>query len=379
MWNHIKIVRVFKAILPLGLKLLLIRIWVAAQYGFYCVRPQKLYGLSVDKKKIFVLLSTDYANLGDHAMTYAHIKLLEENYPDYQIVEILVSDTLKYITHLASIIQSKDIITLKGGGNIGLEYFREELFRRFILKSFKNNKIILFPQTVYFPDTSTGEREFDKTVAVFNNHPKFFVITRDLESFNMMKARLMPNKVFLIPDIVLSLGNLDFKNERSGVTICIRDDKEGIYSQEQKDLIVDTASQYYDKVNITDTVKDYLIKQEERKFELHKIWTSFSTSQLVITDRLHGMLFAAITATPCIVLGTYNHKLIGAYRWVRHLNYIKFAQCESGELALLIQQLKEVDIKPYEAKTYIKLFDKIIQLIGVEDEQWEVELKCSML
>jgi pyruvyl transferase EpsI len=363
MWNHIKLVRILKAMLPLGLKLLLIRILVAAQHGYYYLRPRKLQGLSAEKRKIFVLLSTDYANLGDHAMTYAHIQLLERNFPDYQIVEVLVSDTLKYIKHLASIMQKDDIITLKGGGNIGLEYFREELFRRLILKSFKNNKIVLFPQTVYFPDTFTGKREFAKTIAAFNAHPDFSVITRDLKSFDMMKGHLRPNKVYLTPDIVLSLGNLNLETERFGVTICLRDDKEGIHTQKHKNLIADIAHKYFDTVNITDTVKDYVIKKEERESELRKIWTFFSASRLVITDRLHGMIFAAITSTPCLVLGTYNHKLLGAYKWIEHLNYINFIKCESREIVSAIEHLGKINVQPYRVEKHQEAFDKIIELI----------------
>lgn len=51
----------------------------------------------------------------------------------------------------------------------------------------------------------------------------------------------------------------------------------------------------------------------------------FASAKLVITDRLHGMIFAALTQTPCIVLGNYNHKVKGTYEWLQELPYICFA------------------------------------------------------
>ena len=35
----------------------------------------------------------------------------------------------------------------------------------------------------------------------------------------------------------------------------------------------------------------------------------FARRQVVVTDRLHGMIFSAVTGTPCVVLSSYNHKI----------------------------------------------------------------------
>ena len=45
---------------------------------------------------------------------------------------------------------------------------------------------------------------------------------------------------------------------------------------------------------------------------------------MVITDRLHGMIFCAITETNCIVLDSKSPKLRGCYEWISHLGYIRF-------------------------------------------------------
>ncbi|MFB8735822.1 polysaccharide pyruvyl transferase family protein [Bacillus sp. SL00103] len=37
---------------------------------------------------------------------------------------------------------------------------------------------------------------------------------------------------------------------------------------------------------------------------------SYVKAQVVVTDRLHGMIFCAITKTPCVVLRSFDHKVM---------------------------------------------------------------------
>lgn len=362
MWNNIKFVRKIKTILPLGIKLVLIRVLVLLQYVFYMIFPKKNNEVLNNKRKIFVMLSTDYSNLGDHAMTFAQIKLLKERFPDSQIVEVLVGDTLKYFKQIRSIISNIDVITLKGGGNIGLEYFREELYRRIIINKFKNNKIVIFPQTVYFPNTSRGIKELNNTVKVIKGHPKLYTFIRDQKSINTINNQVT-ERLYLIPDTALSLSNLDYTINRKGVTICLRSDKEGLYSINQKNMIKEISDKFFDKVKVTDTVTDYSISIQERERELEKIWKTFSNSELVITDRLHGMIFAVITSTPCIVLKTYNHKVVGQYEWISYLNYIELIELEEEELEKSIEKLLNIKVNPYSSLKFKEMFEKLTDVI----------------
>ena len=49
----------------------------------------------------------------------------------------------------------------------------------------------------------------------------------------------------------------------------------------------------------------------------------------LITDRIHGMLFAAVTGTPCIALDNVSKKVSGAYEWIQYLDYIQFKDEEA--------------------------------------------------
>src|SRR5690606_36348564 len=153
------------------------------------------------------------------------------------------------------------------------------------IKKFNKNKIILFPQTIYFPNTNQGNREFLKTINIFNSHPELYVNLRDSISYNFVIDKLRVH-VQLMPDIVLSLGNLGFESVRNGATVCLRSDVEGVYSKEEKDKIIEITSLKYKSVKVTDTVTEYPISKEDRESELYKIWNLFASSEIVVTDRL---------------------------------------------------------------------------------------------
>lgn len=323
MWNHINFIFNLKQKIPFPMKLLMIRILVFIQSIFYSLFPKHIE-INKDSKNVYLLLSTDYSNLGDHALTYSHKKMIEQLYPDANIVEIVVNDTLKTLAYLRKNIQPGDIVTLKGGGNIGIEYFREELIRRKIIRYITDNKIVIFPQTVYFPNTKVGNREFEKTIDIFKGNDQLYLFLRDKFSYDtLLKENL--DRIYLVPDIVFSLGKIALTTKRDGIMVTMRDDVEGIYSQKEKEKLDKIVNSLNMNVKYLDTIRDYKIEIVDRESELMSMLKEIANSKIVITDRLHGMIFSYLTNTPCVVLKTYNHKLIGQYEWLSNCNgvYLK--------------------------------------------------------
>lgn len=62
-------------------------------------------------------------------------------------------------------------------------------------------------------------------------------------------------------------------------------------------------------------------------------------AQLVITDRLHAMIFAAITETPCIAMDNKSKKVKGVYEWIRDLPYVQYADDISTACELIQDML----------------------------------------
>ena len=74
----------------------------------------------------------------------------------------------------------------------------------------------------------------------------------------------------------------------------------------------------------TDTVVQGEIMPKERRGAIQQKIEQFANAQMVVTDRLHGMVFAAIAGTPCAVLKSMSYKLEGCYEWIKELEYIRF-------------------------------------------------------
>jgi pyruvyl transferase EpsI len=197
---------------------------------------------------------------------------------------------------------------------------------------------------------------------IFLDNKNLFLFTRDEPSYCQFKDQLY-NRVFLVPDIVLSLDDITSNIIRSGAMLAMRSDVEGKHTNHQKKQLFDILEKYYKKVTISDTTTNYPISINERRAELLKNWNIFMSSELVITDRLHGMIFAAITKTPCIVLNTYNHKLIGQYKWLRHLDFIRFTEFNLNEIENLINDIKNNVVKINQRNRYTEQYKKIIDLI----------------
>lgn len=314
-----------------------------------------------NKKKIIVALAADYGNLGDVAITYAQTKFLKDKFPEYEVIDFPISKTFTDMKALKKICNDDDIITIVGGGNTTDIYEDIEYCRQFIIKQFPKNKIISFPQTVDFSNTTKGRRLKEKSVNIYGNHKKLILSAREEKSFHEYKKNFS-NDVKYIPDIVLYLDEQSPNSERDGVILCLRNDKEKVFEKAQQDTLIERLSQNF-KILYNDTHIDKSnMSIEERKFELNKIWNNFKKSKVVLTDRLHGMIFCAITNTPCVAIDNSNRKISGVYNaWLKDINYIKLIEGYNIEkIYKAVEDLYDINI---EDSTQLNLEAKYYNLI----------------
>ncbi|SLL33526.1 polysaccharide pyruvyl transferase [Mycobacteroides abscessus subsp. abscessus] len=300
-----------------------------------------------DKPKIFVALAADYGNLGDVAITTAQITFLQDLFPNYNIITVYINELYEKLFTIRKLVTSNDIITIIGGGNMGNMYEGFEENRRNIVELFPNNKIISFPQTIDFEMNKKGEKSLGKSIKVYSKHDNLHIFAREVKSYEIMKKQFKNNKVYLVPDIVLYLSKEEPKLMREGILLCLRNDGEKKLSSTDKDNLITKINNSYSSVGFYDThIGDENYKKENANQELEKIWNAFKSSRLVITDRLHGMIFCAITQTPCLVLPNSNHKIAGTYsKWLSKLEYIKFVESYDENLILnLVRELYELNL-----------------------------------
>ena len=276
------------------------------------------------QRKIFIVLAADYGNLGDVAISYAQYNFLRDSFPSDQIIDVPISRNLPNIRFIKSIIQPNDIITIVGGGNFTNKYQEIENFRLKWVTSFPNNKIISFPITIDFTTCQVGELSFKRSKNIYEAHKDFHLFTRESNSLSYAKKNISC-PVDLTPDIVLSLNKSQSKFTREGILTCIRHDDESQFSSIERENLLKLINNVSDgKVNHSDThINKNGLSWSERINELELIWDKFKKANVLITDRLHGMIFAVITKTPCLVLLNNNHKIIQTYKdWLLDCEYI---------------------------------------------------------
>ncbi|MDL5039751.1 polysaccharide pyruvyl transferase family protein [Heyndrickxia coagulans] len=295
--------------------------------------------------KIIVGIAADYGNLGDVAITFAQVQMLKSLFPKHKIVIFPFKHTSKMLKVLKKSCTSRDIITLIGGGNMGNRYEGIEEARRTIVHFFPDNKIVSFPQTIDFSNDNFGKKSLSKTIKVYSKHKNLSIFARESQSYNLMKKYFGCNKIGLVPDIVLSLNKEKPNLIREGIVISFRSDNETIFSNNQREHLINELKRIYAPIKYYDTCIDNFNPQNSY-LELTKIWGIYKGSKLVITDRLHGMIFCAITKTPCIVFPNDNHKIVGSYNdWLKNLEYIELIEkFELNKVVELIDYLLTLNI-----------------------------------
>lgn len=288
------------------------------------------------KKKIIVTLAADYGNLGDVAITYAQTSFLKENYPDYTIIELPISQTISKLKSLKRVCSSEDVITIVGGGNMGDLYSDIEFLRQLVINEFPKNKIISFPQTIDFSESKKGCKMLNRAQKVYGKHNNLILMAREQFSYEKMKV-LFPNcKVILQPDIVMTLDkNIKKVDKRNGILLCLRNDAEVLLQKQDHQAINSAIQLFGKKVSFYDThIHRGNLSINERENELQKIWNAFRGAELVITDRLHGMIFCYITGTPALVFSNNNHKIKACYSWIKESGNIIFLEDRSTNLII---------------------------------------------
>ena len=104
------------------------------------------------------------------------------------------------------------------------------------------------------------------------------------------------------------------------------------------------------------------ITQQEGERLVYGKWNEFRSARLVITDRLHGMIFSAVTGTPCVALNNSNGKVGYEYEWLKDVPYIAFASTVD-EVPQLACQVLRVTNPRFPSDWFAEQFTPLTSLI----------------
>lgn len=317
-----------------------------------------------------------YNNLGDQAIAYAEKSFFAKHFPEMAYIEIPEPNTDQAIDDLLSLLRSSDIIGYTGGGNIGSVYLNHEEPRRKVFSTFVNNKTISFPQSVNFEDNEQGQEELQKSQEAYQKNPNLTVVARETKSLDYFKKNFDVNVIYTA-DIVLSLkpNRPDFK--RDGVLFIMREDSEKVTEDKLLEVLGQALDYVGNDVAQTDTVIPFKaydgdektntnldqVRISERKWLLERKLDQIKSSEVIVTDRLHGMIFSVITQTPCLVFdNSYGKASSSYYNWFEDLDYIQHTtEKEPRKILTMIRDLKKCEHNyPHD---FSHSYDNLIKLI----------------
>ncbi|UNL46187.1 glycosyltransferase [Lactobacillus amylovorus] len=325
---------------------------------------KKFKQLKKDKKPIFLIISTpQHGNLGDEALKFGEIKFVKTYFSNYSLF-LLPLDDLYMLPNIVKLVDDNDIVALHAGGNIGTLYPGIQKVQMKALSLLKNKKVFIFPQTFYFSDTQFGHYEIQKTDRILKSISKLIVFVRDAFSKEFILNNFKGITVKLMPDMALFLNpKISSLQKRHGALTLLRKDSEKTLSPKDKDKILNELEKKYSDIYESDMhlYYDGLSEKESKEAVIAQL-KRVSSAELVVTDRLHGMLFCALTNTPCIVVKSKSPKIQGVYQWIKNNKYIELIE-NIDELSQAINRVTKQNNPILDRKKIEKKFVEMSQII----------------
>lgn len=308
------------------------RVWKAESH---IVELQKILAKLVSEfqapgKKVILINTPATCNLGDHAIAYAEKCWIKEHLCTCMI-ELDGEFYRKHHEMIKDFIKEDDILALSGGGYIGSLWPYEEELAEQVISDYPENKICIFPQTIYYEDHQDGRQILERSRQIFEHHKDLTIFVRETESLQFAKEMLPKCKVIPASDMVLYFlvnGHFPLREhvEKNGVAFCLKDDKESILTTEEKEEIAQDLTKTGKELFFTDTMLENRIEPAFRYSAIHKKLEEFQSYEYVITDRFHGIVFSILAGTKCIALNGASYKNRGLCRMLAGTGSVVFTE-----------------------------------------------------
>lgn len=276
-------------------------------------------------KRCFLIGLPVHGNYGDHIIGCAEYDFVKKYFPELNIIELSMAYCNSHREKMKTIIQPNDIILISGGGWMGDLYKHDEDFIRYYLKNYRDNKIIIFPQTIFYEKV---DDYCERGIQLYRDYKHVMIMCRDQRSYEFC-VRNGVKSVLLYPDMSLFYyGNIQtyFQVQASkgkGVGICLRHDKEGVVSSEFFENIKRFAREYNYLYEEFTTDPSKYVKQKNKRKELQHFLNKISQYDVVITDRLHAMVMATLVGDNCYFVDNKTKKVSGVYWWINEIESTK--------------------------------------------------------
>lgn len=284
---------------------------------------------SVKEKRVILVATPDYGNLGDQLIAFGEIEWLNNFFPKRQLILFSQNELLedKKMRLFLSQIKKDDLIFLQGGGNLNNLYLLSEKIRRRVLTACPKNKIVLFQQSINLTSPTQATSIKEETEKIYNNHKNFTIIAREETSYQNALKSFPRLNVLKYPDMATYLFRKvepSHSAKRNGIIFCIRKDVEKFYSDEQIQSMTEKIREDFN-ITLSDTHVGHPVNSENRIAEVQKLIDSIAKHKVMVTDRFHGAVFSILANTPCVVLRSADHKITDGVKWFKDVDGIFYA------------------------------------------------------
>lgn len=315
---------------------------------------------------VFYILCYDYGNLGDQLIVSRMHDFLQHYFPKNKVVEVSARYYNEQKSQLVANVNPEDILLIQGAGAISYKYFQfGEIYHWDLIHSFPHNQIIVFPQSLFFDSTPQEQEQLQKSGAVFSSHKHMTLCLREKNSVRIAEGVYNCKKLF-VPDVAL-FGSAyhSLKPREDEALMIIREDCETNLSEEEREGIYKESKKRAEKFAKDNTQLDYFVDLCDREEELQKMAEKFLSAKFVVTDRIHGMIFAALTQTPCVALDNSYGKVSGTYDlWLKDTPYIKLAK-SADEVGSLIDEVLKVENPTFHNEHLTPYYDRLAQAFNI--------------
>ena len=143
-----------------------------------------------------ILIGTPaHGNLGDHAIAEEEKNFIKEYFSEYNLYEIIMPLYNICQEKLKKLITPKDIIIISGGGWMGNLWLHNEITIRNIIKSYLDNNIIVFPQTIFYTNDEEGKKECKITSGYISGHKNLILCLREKNRLNLLETIMYLKKI----------------------------------------------------------------------------------------------------------------------------------------------------------------------------------------
>lgn len=282
--------------------------------------------------RIVLLDAPDYPNVGDQAILLGELAFLRRHFPQ---ASLHLASYKTYHPALDDVIRSADLILLQGGGNFGDIWPLHHDFRLMVLEKFREQRIIHFPQSIYFSDDALEER----TRRAIAGCRSFHMVVRDQRALEFAREKL-DCAATLCPDMAFAMGPLSPSRSVIDVFCLFRTDKELLEPKAKQ------VSQLLREAGRSHQVEDWIQEQAGarlyhavlRRLARRRLSTSaafsygqhlfavyararmrrgidlLSRGEVVMTDRLHGFIIATLLGRPTFVWDSLDGKISAFHR-----------------------------------------------------------------